>query len=124
MPSSVSKWTLRSVTSRRAKLLVPHARVEERVDDVDDQVQEDDEEGAHEDRALHGRQVALLNGVEGEASDAGDVEDGLGEDSPAEQDPEVEAEDGDDRRDGRAHAVLEDDGPLAQPLGPRGADVV
>src|SRR3954466_1823769 len=99
MPSSVAKWTLRSVTSRRAKLLVPHTRVEERVDDVDDQVEEDDEEGAHEDRPLDGRQVALLDGVEGEAADAGDVEDGLGENSPAEQDPEVEAEDRDDRRD-------------------------
>src|SRR3954447_200947 len=124
MPSSVAKWTLRSVTSRRAKLLVPHARVEERVDDVDYQVEEDDEEGAHQDRPLHGRQVALLDGVEGEAPDAGDVEDGLGEDSPAEEDPEVEPEDGDDRRDGRAHAVLEDDGPLAQALRAGGADVV
>jgi hypothetical protein len=95
MPSSVTKWTLRSVTSRRA-----------------------------EHRALHGRQVALLDGIEGQAADAGDVEHGLGENSPAEQDPEIEAEDGDDRRDGRAHAVLEDDGPLAQALGSSGADVV
>src|SRR5215218_210937 len=101
MPSSVSKWTFRSVTSRRAKL-VPHARVEERVDDVDDQVQEDDEEGAHEHGALHRGQVALLDGVEGQSPDAGDVEDGLGEDRAAQQDAEVEAEDGDDRRDGRA----------------------
>src|SRR5690242_12407651 len=99
MPSSVTKWTLRSVTSRRAKLLIPHTRVEERVDDVDDQVEEDDEEGAHEDRPLDGRQVALLDGVEGQAADAGDVEDRLGEDRTTEQDAEVEAEDGDDRRD-------------------------
>src|SRR5438093_13290848 len=41
MPSSVSKWTLRSVTSSRAKL-IPHARVEEGVDDVHQQVQEDE----------------------------------------------------------------------------------
>ena len=44
--------------------------------------------------------------------------------APPSRMPEVEAEDGDDRRDGRAHAVLEDDGPLAQPLGARGPDVV
>src|SRR5436189_158063 len=74
-------------------------------------------------RALPAKRVRPIT-VSGEAPHARDVEDGLGEDSPAEQDPEVEAEDGDDRRDGRAHAVLEDDGPLAQALRARGADVV
>src|SRR5436190_14261179 len=101
MPSSVSKWTLRSVTSSRAKS-VPHARVEEGVDDVHDQVQQDDEERAHEHRALDGVEVALLDGVVGQAADAGDVEDRLGEDRPAEEDAEIQPEDGDDRRDGRA----------------------
>src|SRR5690348_8025316 len=123
MPSSVLKWTFRSVTSKRAKL-EPHAWVEEGVDDVHDQAEQDDEEGAHEDRALHGRQVALLDGVVGEAPDAGDVEDGLGEDRAAQQDAEVEAEDRDDRRDRRAHAVLEDDLALLQALGASGPDVV
>src|SRR6476660_6027339 len=102
MPSSVRKWTLRSSTSSRGTELIPHTGVEERVDDVHDQVEKDDEERAHEHRALHDVQVALLDRVEGEAADPGDVEDGLREDRAAEQDAEVEAEDGDDRGDRRA----------------------
>src|SRR4051812_6635320 len=113
MPSSVWKWTRRSSTSRSDNS-VPHARVEERVEDVDHQVQGDDEEGPDDDDALHRRQVGLLDRVEREAPDAGDVEHRLGEDGAAEQDAEVEAEDGDDRRDRRAHAMAEDHGPLAQ----------
>ena len=49
-------------------------------------------------RALHGDDVAALDRVEGEAPDAGDVEDALGEDRAADEDADVEAEDGDDRR--------------------------
>src|SRR5207247_1405926 len=90
-------------TSSSAKL-VPHARVEERIDDVHAQVEQDDEEGSDEDRALHGGQVALLDGVEGQAADAGDVEDGLREDRLGEQDAEVEAEDAADRRPGPRRA--------------------
>src|SRR3954470_14088973 len=125
MPSSVLKWTLRSLTSRSAMGgSVPHSRVEERVDHVDDQVQQDDEERAEQDGALDRRQIALLDRVEGQAADAGDVEDRLGEDGAAEQDAEVQAEDRDDRRDRRAHAVLEDDASLPEALRAGGAYVV
>ena len=41
-----------------------------------------------------------------------------------EQDAQIEPEDRHDRRDRRADAVAENDAPLAQPLGARGADVV
>ena len=85
---------------------------------------EDDEERAEQHGALDHRQVALLDRVVGEPADAGDVEDGLGEDRAAEQDADVEPEDRDDRRDRAAHAVAQDDAALAQALGARGADVV
>ena len=60
----------------------------------------------------------------GVAADARDVEDGLGEDRTAEQDADVQAEQRDDRRDRRAHAVAEDHAALGQALGPGRADVV
>src|ERR671921_170852 len=122
-PSSVSKWTFRSSISRRA-MSVTHPWVEEGVDDVHQEVHEDDGQRRDQDGALHDRQVALLDRVEGQAPDARDVEDGLREDRAAEQDAEVEAEDGDDRGDRGAQAVLEHDLPLVEPLGAGGADVV
>src|SRR5215203_6972398 len=122
-PSSVSKWTFRSSISSRA-MSVPDPWVEECVHDVHHEVHEDDGERRDQDGALHDRQVALLDRVVGEAPDAGDVEDGLREDRAAEQDAQVEAEDGDDRGDRGAQAVLEDDPPLVEALRPGGADVV
>src|SRR6476620_11346422 len=130
IPSSVVKCTERSRTSRRATErrsfgrvwgrggLVHHARIEEGIHHVHNEVQRDDEERAHEDGPLDRRQVALLDRVERQSADAREVEDGLREDRAAEQDPEVEAEDGDDRRDRRSNAVLEDDDALLQALGP------
>src|SRR5215213_3651397 len=103
---------------------IPDPWVEECVDDVDHQVHDDDGQRRDQDGALHDRQVALLDRVVGEAPDARDVEDGLREDRAAEQDAQVEAEDGDDRGDRGAQAVLEDDLPLVEALGAGGADVV
>src|SRR3954453_23689483 len=93
----------------REESLVPHAWVEEGVHDVDHEVEADDEEGADDHNALYGREVSLLDGVERESADAGDVEHRLGEDRAAQQDAEVEAEDRHDRSDRRTNAVAEDD---------------
>src|SRR5215208_7718839 len=95
MPSSVSKCTRRLSISRSAiRPLVAHAWVEECVQDVHQEVHEDDGQRRDQHGALHDRQVALLDRVEGEAPDPRDVEDGLGQDGTAEEDAEVEAEDG------------------------------
>src|SRR3954447_24601914 len=101
-PSAVSNCTRRSFTSSRG--VEPdelsgifHARVEERVDDVDDQVEQDDEERGEQHRALDLRQVEPLDRVVAVAADAGDVEHRLGQDRAAEQDAEVESEDRHDR---------------------------
>src|SRR6266550_2765153 len=62
-PSSVSKWTLRSWISSRltSASLVPHPRVEVGIGDVDDQVEDDDEEGAEQGHALDHGQVGALD---------------------------------------------------------------
>src|SRR4051795_198475 len=122
-PSSVSKCTYRSRTVSSGSGIF-HARVDEGVEDVHDQVHDDDEEGADQDGALDHRQVRVLDRVVREPPDAGDVEHRLGEDRAAEQDADVDPGGGDERGDGAAHSVAQHDPPLAQPLRARGADVV
>src|SRR3954449_11022174 len=122
-PSSVSKWTRRSLTSSSGSG-IGDARVDEGIQDVHDQVGEDDEEGAQQHRALDHGQVAVDDRVVGQPPDAGDVEDRLGEDRAAEQDADVDAGRGDERRDRAAHAVAQHHPALAQPLRARGSDVV
>src|SRR5918998_609954 len=94
-PSSVSKWTRRSSTSRRAisassqdsreGALVADPGVYEGVEDVHDEAHDDDEERSEEDGALDDREVEAHDRLVGEAPDPLDVEHRLGEDRPAEQ---------------------------------------
>src|SRR3954452_14866171 len=123
IPSSVSKWTVRSRTLRSGSGIAD-ARVDERVENVDDQVGDDDEEGADQHRALDHREVAVLDRVVREAADPRDVEHALGEDRAAEEHADVDPGRGNERRDGAPHAVAQHDAPLAQALRARGADVV
>src|SRR5260370_40963436 len=78
--------------------------VEDRVEDVGDQVEEDDEHGKDEEHGRHDRRVAVPDGRHEQLADAGDAEDLLGHDSAAEdrRDPER------DERDHRDEAVPED----------------
>src|SRR5215217_3596132 len=122
--SSGGSWCVRGCQESREEALVAHSRIDEGVEDVHDEAHDDDEERSEQDGALDLGQVEAHDRVEGEASDALDVEDGLGEDRPAEQDADVEAEQRDDRRDRRPDAVAEDDAPLRQALRAGCADVV
>src|SRR5215207_6482550 len=107
-PSSVWKWTRRSRTESRGSFAglaigsVPDPRVEERVGDVDDEVQDDDEERREDDGALDRRHVPPGDRGVGQPPDARDVEHGFGEDRAAEQYAQVDAEDRHERRDSRA----------------------
>src|SRR3954453_18290856 len=119
-PSSVGKWIFRSRTSRNpvgcpvvdvvadclvtvdtsdspsaAGSVVPDARVDDRVEDVDDEVGHDDEEGTDQGYADDDRQVLLVDRVDGELADPLEAERVLGEDRAAEQSAEVEPEDRD-----------------------------
>src|SRR3954447_16734015 len=125
MPSSVSNRTLRSLTSRNGRGVTwpmdngspsaqPHARVDDAVQQVDDQVHEDDEERGKQGDTEDHRQVIGADAVQRQLAQTVQVVDGLGEDRPAEQRAEVEAEDGDQRGQAGAQAVLGDDGALTQ----------
>src|SRR3954471_20742927 len=89
-PSSVSKCTYRSRTLRSGSGIF-HTRVDEGVEDVDDQVRDDDEERADQDSCLDHGKCGFLDRVVREPADPRDVEDGLGEDRAAEQDADVDA---------------------------------
>src|SRR5919197_1489077 len=81
---------------------VPDARIDERVQDVHDEVLGDDEEGAEEDGPLDRGQVRVDERVVGVAPDPGDVENGLREHGAAEmatsEPPIVTRSTGDRRR--------------------------
>src|SRR4029453_4987485 len=89
-PSRVRKDTRRSRMSRSGATSVANSRVEERIRAVDDGVGDDEEDRAEEHGALDRRKIGVDDRVVGESSDAGDVEDRLGEDRAAEEDPDVQ----------------------------------
>ena len=70
------------------------------------------------------RIVAVEDGIDDEFAEAGDREDLFGEDGAGEQGAEFEGAEGDDRDEGVAQRVVEDDGPFAQAFGTGGADIV
>ena len=75
------------------------------MDDVDEQVGRDDEEGEHERRSLHHRIVARRDRVDEQAAEPGDPEDVLDQDRAADQEREVDPEDDDERDDRIAQHV-------------------
>src|SRR5579859_5616133 len=137
-PSSVRKLTRRSRTSSSGSAITwpppsartgrsrrPHPRVEPRVGDVDERVREHDEERAVDHRGHDHRQIEVGQRLVGQEPDAVDREHDLGEQrAAADQDPEVQPEQADERDHRGAQRMPEQDAPLGQPLGPGGPDVV
>ena len=100
------------------------ARVEQRVDDVDEQVDDDVARRRDEHDALDQRVVALVHGLDRQPAEAGDAEDRLRDDRTGDERAELEADQRRDRDQAVAERVPADDLPLAQPLRARGAHVV
>src|SRR5262249_50779344 len=126
-PSSVRKDTRRSRTSRSAVTGSggPDARVEPRVDEVDDGVGHDDEERGVEDGGHDHGQVEVLERVVGQLADAVQPEDDLGQERSApDEGAEVEAEEADEDDQRGPERMAKQHAPFGQPLGARGADVV
>src|SRR5262249_56689188 len=82
------------------------AGIEDAIEEVDDEVDDDEHDGGEEDRALHHRIVAVVDGLHGKAADARPGKDRLRHHRPAQESAELERGDGEDR-DGRvAEGVL------------------
>src|SRR4051812_37746027 len=86
-----------------------NADVERRVDEVDDQVADDDEERREHPRPEDDREVPGRDGLHGGLTDALQAEDRLGDDGAAEQRPQVDAEQRHDGGEGAAQAMPEYD---------------
>ena len=100
------------------------ARVEPSIEQVDHKIDEDEGHGNQQHETLDEREVAAGGRVDEELADAVDVEDLLGDDEAADQEGELEADDGDDRQHGIAHGVAARDDAAEDALRARRADVV
>src|SRR5713226_3921275 len=109
---------------RRQGLATAYPRVEPGVREIHEKVEGDGQGGEEEDEALDQRPVAVEDGEQNEAAKAGQREDLLDDDGPAEERPHLQADNGHggDQRVGQRVAV--DHLRLGQPLGSRGAHVV
>src|SRR3954452_22548025 len=107
-----------------ARLVEPHPRVEDGVEDVNEQVGDDDRGRRDDDDPDDDRQVVAVDRPHGLEAQAGQAEDILGDDRTTQQSADVDAELRDDRRKRGAQTVPEDHPALGEPLGPRRADVV
>ena len=105
-------------------LVKPDARVNNRVENVANQGGQHHQNGGDEQQGHHNRPVIPVERVDEQPPHAGVVEDGLGDNRPAEDARYLEHHDGDERNQGIASGVLEDDHAFPQTLGAGGADVV
>ena len=106
------------------KTSIADARVEQRVAEIDQQVDDDIDRRENEDQTLHDRIVAAQDGIGGQAAEAGDVEDRFRDHHAAEQRGDADADDGDDRHRGILQRMANDDAPRRDALGGGSADVI
>src|SRR5207244_275451 len=125
-PSSIPTMvTERKITRLSSDLsLRPYAGVEIRVQDVHDEIDEDERRGQKEDRRLHDRIVAVVDGLHAEASHPRPRKDRLRDDRAAQQRAQLDSDDGHDGNRGVLEGVLPHDGRIAHALGASGPDEI
>src|ERR687895_720658 len=99
-----------------------HARIDEEVDDVDEDVHGDEHEGVHDHHAGHERHVAHADGLVEQKADPGPAEHDLDDDGAADQAAELEPDDGGDRDRGVGHEGIGYNAATRQALGYGGRD--
>src|SRR5690606_19980090 len=104
--------------------LEPHARIDDGVGHVDDEVDDYEHEGYEQDSGHGHRVIATRDGVEGQPTDTGPREDDLGHDGASHHGGELHAGNGDHGDGCVLERVLEYDGCLAKSFGVGGPDVV
>src|ERR1043165_4987386 len=108
----MTKWRARACASGERSLVLTEPRIEPELDDIDQQVGGGDRHAAHEDDAEDERNVDLEDRLQHLAAEAGPAEDQLDHHRAAEQDAEVDADEGDQRADRVAQRMATDDGAL------------
>ena len=101
-----------------------HAGIEQPVQQVDHQVDQDEAQAQHDDRALCHREVAGQDGTHRQPPDAGPGEDGFRHHRTAQQEADLKPDQRHHRDQRVAQSVARPHQPLGQALGPRGAHMV
>src|SRR5216684_8236806 len=115
-PAWLVRWALASVQA--------DARVKHGIDKVHDQVRDDDE-GRGQDHDSHDDgQVLLVDRLNDGPAKSGYAEERLGDDDSAERGADVEARQGNHRRERGTQRVPRDHATFTHALGPGGPDVV
>src|SRR5262245_27521831 len=99
-------------------------RVEHRVQDVRDEMEQHDEHACHHQPGQQDIHVAGLDALDEQGTHALPGEHPLGDHGPAEHRPDVDGDDGDQRDEGVAEGVAGHHPSPRQPLGPGQPDVV
>src|SRR2546426_3493349 len=121
-PASTGDGT--AVALARAMSGVPDARIQNRVYEVHNEADDDNEQRDNDDRRLHDRVVTGRDGVQNVTADTDSAEDRLGEDRPAEKRAELQPDDGHNRDERVLERVTEDNHPRREALRARGHEVV
>ena len=112
------------LSSRFCELLIPHPRIDDPIQNVDDKVNDHIGQGDQQRHAADGREIQGGGRQIRVLPDARPGENLLHEHHAAQQVAEPHARHGDDRDKGVAQRMVGDDPPFAHPLGPGRADVV
>src|SRR5918996_6669655 len=113
--------TLRGRPADPARSSLLHLRVEQAVDQIDDQIEQDDQDREHDHRAHDQGVVAIERALDEIAADPGNAEDGLDHDRAGHHLGGRRTEIGDDREQRALERMAEHHDALAQALGARGA---
>src|SRR5436190_2619764 len=125
IPSSVRKRVCRSVTSRIATSgREPDSRIEPRVRDVDEEVEDDHGQRREDDDPDDDGEVVPVRRLDQLCAEPAQVEHRLGEDGAAEREADVHTEDRHDRQQAVAQHMLEQNARAAGSFRPRRPDVV
>src|SRR3990170_8369136 len=114
-----SRWNSVGLVARVVDMSVPHPRVAERGDDVDDEVGQGDDDGEQDDDALHGHEVASAEILRELESESAPLERRLGQHGPAEQQRDLQSDHRHDGNQRRLVGVLAHEPELADAPGSR-----
>lgn len=112
-------WLAQLQLSRLAVLTELHARVEQRIDQICQQVDGDEDNGGQRDDGLKNGKILRRHGPLDEAADAGSPEDGFGNQRAAEQFTDRQRDDGDDGQGRRLQQMLGKQAGGAEPAAAR-----
>src|SRR5262245_22997558 len=122
MPPPTSTRGFRRANVAMARSAVADARVDDRVERVDQEAYQDEDRRRDDEHGLHDREVPGVDRVDDQLSHAGPGEDRFRDDGAAEQRPDLEPDHGQHGNGGVPERVTQDHHALGEALGPARPD--